>query len=168
MLIAASGQGYDCGMQELPAEICSYLSSHSVMTLATQGADGPWASAVFYALDGGSLVFLSAPTTRHACNLEQDDRCAATIQDDTADWKAVKGIQLEGRVQRLDGAEALQARERYAERHALVRPAAAMPPAIAEALAKVAWYRLLPTRMYYIDNARGFGHREEIVVGSPG
>ena len=155
-------------MRTLRADADAYLASHHVMTLATQGLEGPWASAVFYAMDGSSLIFLSAPTTRHARNLEQDARCAAAIQDDTGDWKAVKGMQIEGRVQRLDGPAALLARERYAERHALVSPAAAMPPAIAEALAKVGWYRLLPTRMYYIDNSRGFGHREEIAVASHG
>ena len=141
-------------MRALPADVDAYLASHHVMTLATQGPEGPWASAVFYAMDGSSLIFLSAPTTRHARNLEQDARCAAAIQDDTGDWKAVKGMQIEGRVQRLDGAAAMLARERYAERHALVSPAAAISPAIAEALAKIAWYRLLPTRMYYIDNAK--------------
>ena len=165
MLIPASGQGYDCGMRELPAEIGSYLSSHSVMTLATQGADGPWAAAVFYALDAGSLIFLSSPTTRHALDLEQDDRCAATIQDDTADWKTVKGIQLEGRVERLAGDDAARARDSYAERFPLISPLAKIPPAIADALARIAWYRLVPTRMYFIDNARGFGHREAVDLG---
>ncbi len=145
----------------LPPEVAAYLAGHSVMTLATQGADGPWASAVFYALDGGSLVFLSAPNTRHARNLDRDDRCAATIQDDTADWKAVKGIQLEGRVVRLAGDEATAAHRRYAEKFPLVSPLAKIPPAIIEALAKICWYRLTPSRLYFIDNARGFGHRDE-------
>ena len=30
-------------------------------------------------------------------------------------------------------------------------------------LAKIAWYRLLPTRMYFIDNSKGFGHRDEFL-----
>jgi uncharacterized protein YhbP (UPF0306 family) len=148
-------------MPTLPADVDAYLASHHVMTLATQGAEGPWASAVFYALDAGSLVFLSSPTTRHASNLEQDDRCAATIQDDTADWKAVKGIQLEGRVLRLAGDEAVAAYRRYADKFPIVSPLAKIPPAIAAALAKIRWYRLTPSRLYFIDNARGFGHRDE-------
>jgi uncharacterized protein YhbP (UPF0306 family) len=145
----------------LPPEVVAYLADHHVMTLASQGVDGPWASAVFYALDGGSLLFLSAPTTRHARNLELDDRCAVTIQDDIADWKAVKGIQLEGRVARLVGDEATAAHRRYAEKFPLVSPLAKIPPAIVEALARIRWYRLTPSRLYFIDNARGFGHRDE-------
>ncbi len=145
----------------LTPEVAAYLAGHNVMTLATQGTDGPWAAAVFYALDEGSLVFLSAPTTRHALNLEQDDRCAATIHDDTADWRAVKGMQLEGRVARLAGDEAAAAHRCYAEKFPLVSPLAKIPPAIVEALAKIRWYRLTPSRLYFIDNGKGFGHRDE-------
>ncbi len=149
----------------LPDGAAGYLAAHHVMTLATHGADGPWAAAVFYAWSDGGLIFLSAPTTRHARNLEQDARCAATIHDDTADWKAVKGIQLEGRVERLDGEAAASARRAYAEKFPLVSPLAKIPPAIVEALAKICWYRLVPQRLYFIDNALGFGHREEIDLG---
>jgi len=37
---------------------------------------------VFYASEGSSLIFLSAPKTRHCQNLAQDPRCAATIHED--------------------------------------------------------------------------------------
>jgi hypothetical protein len=50
----------------LPPQVAAYLAGHHVMTLATQGGEGPWAAAVFYASDGASLIFLSAPNTRHA------------------------------------------------------------------------------------------------------
>lgn len=149
----------------LPAEVAAYLAAHHVMTLATIGPDGPWAAAVFYAWHERSLVFLSAPTTRHARNLAADPRCAATIHDDTGDWKAVKGIQLEGRVQRLDGVEADGARTAYAERYPLLGPMSKIPLVISEALAKICWYRLVPMRMYFIDNARGFGHRDGFDLG---
>lgn len=162
---AAAPKRYHRAMRALPAEVEAFLACHHVMSLATQGPEGPWAAAVFYAMDCDSLIFLSSPSTRHALNLERDPRCAATIHDDTGDWKAVKGIQLDGRVFRLEGAEAMQARERYAQKHTLLGTGAEMPPAIVEALAKVAWYRLRPARLYFIDNARGFGHREAVDLG---
>jgi hypothetical protein len=145
-----------------PPEVASYLASHNVMTLATHGDEGPWAAAVFYAMDGNTLIFLSSPATRHPRNLERDDRCAATIHDDTADWRAVKGIQIEGRVARLSGNEAAEAHRRYAEKFPIVSPLTNIPPAIVEALARICWYRLTPSRLYFIDNAKGFGHRVEI------
>lgn len=152
---------------ELPDEVATYLATHHVMTLGTVGPGGPWAAAVFYAWHEGGLIFLSAPTTRHARNLAGDARCAATIHDDTGDWKAVKGLQIEGRVQRLDGAAAKAAREAYAGKFPLLSPLATLPPAITEALAKICWYRLAPARLYFIDNARGFGQRREFALEPP-
>lgn len=146
----------------LPPQVAGYLADHHVMTLATQGAEGPWAAAVFYATEGASLIFLSAPGTRHCRNLALDARCAATIQEDYSDWTQIKGIQLEGRVIELEGDEEKRAQALYGEKFPVVGPLAKVPPAIVKALAKVRWYRLVPERFHFIDNSRGFGHRDEI------
>lgn len=132
------------------------------MTLATHGAEGPWASAVFYANAGASLIFLSAPNTRHCRNLAQDSRCAATIQEDCDDWKQIKGIQLEGRVIELQGEEEKRARHLYGEKFPIVGVAAGVPSVIVKALARVRWFSLVPAHLYFIDNSKGFGHRDEI------
>lgn len=147
---------------ELPSQVVAYLGGHHVMTLATQGPDGPWACAVFYASDGASLIFLSAPDTRHCRNLAQDSRCAATIQEDCREWSQIKGIQLEGRVVELSGDEEKRAQRLYGEKFPIVGAVANVPPAIVKALAKVRWFRLAPERLHFIDNSKGFGHRDEI------
>jgi len=140
----------------------AFLEAHHVLTLATAGEEGPWAAAVFYASRGFTLWFLSAPTTRHARNLAARPRVAATVQEDTADWRAVRGVQLEGAVRLLEGAEAEEARALYGAKFPLVASGGGAPPEIAAALARVRWYRLAPERLYLIDNAAGFGKREEI------
>lgn len=149
----------------LAPELAAYLANHHVMTLATQGSNGPWAAAVFYAWVDGALIFLSSPKSRHGANLAQDGRCAATIQEDYSDWQQIKGVQLEGRVELLHGDAAARARAAYAEKFPIAGPLALIPPAIAEAFARVSWYRLAPDRLYFIDNAKGFGHRDELIVG---
>jgi uncharacterized protein YhbP (UPF0306 family) len=148
--------------ERLPPVVADYLAAHHVMTLATHGAEGPWASAVFYANEGASLIFLSAPTTRHCRNLALDARCAATIQEDCADWKQIKGIQLEGCVVELQGEEEKRAQHLYGEKFPVIGAAAGVPSAIVKALARVRWFRLVPERVYFIDNSKGFGHRDEI------
>lgn len=90
-----------------------YLRTHRVATLATMAGDGPWAAAVFYASDGEALYFLSSPNSRHCRNLEQDPRAAATIQGDYGDWSEIKGVQMEGNVSRLRGADEERARQLY-------------------------------------------------------
>jgi len=130
------------------------------MTLATQGTDGPWAAALFYAPDGDDLVFLSAPSSRHGRDLAREPRCAATIQGQEQDWRSIRGLQIEGVAAAVEGAEREQARRVYGERFPFVQPGAA-PAAIAEALVRVQWYRLRVARLLFIDNARGFGQRQE-------
>ncbi|HMN75312.1 MAG TPA: pyridoxamine 5'-phosphate oxidase family protein [Burkholderiaceae bacterium] len=144
----------------LPPEVAGYLAGQHVMTLATTGAAGPWAAAVFYAMQADDLIFLSSPQTRHCIDLAHDARCAATIQAQPGDWRSIQGVQIEGRVDELDGAALAAGREAYAERFPFVRPAGA-PAAIVAALARVRWYRLRVARLWFIDNARGFGDRRQ-------
>ncbi len=146
------------------ADVRGFLHTHHVATLATLAADGPWAAAVFYVNDGPDLYFLSSPNSRHCRNLEQDARAAATIQADTGDWREIKGVQLEGRVSLLAGVEEARARRLYAEKFSLIGDLARAPSAIVAALARVRWYRLAPTRLFFIDNAAGFGRRDEITL----
>jgi uncharacterized protein YhbP (UPF0306 family) len=150
----------------LRARVLAYLRAHHVMTLATHGAEGPWAAAVFYASDGFTLYWLSAPSSRHSANLAQSPRVAATIQGDTADWSQIKGVQLAGVACELSGDDAQRARACYGEKFPVVGNPALAPAAIVAAMAKVRWYRLVPERLYMIDNSVGFGHREEVVMGS--
>ena len=136
-----------------------YLRDHQVMTLATVGADGVWAAAVFYLNDEFDLIFLSAGHTRHGQNMRADPRVAAAIQEDYRDWPAIKGIQLEGTVALLDGEAREAAIALYRAKYPFI---AGADRSIQAALAKVNWYRLTPVRVYFIDNSKGLGHREEI------
>lgn len=150
----------------------AFLREHHVMTLATQGAEGPWAAAVFYAeheVDAGGirLVFLSSPTSRHGRALAQDARVAATIQRDYSEWPPIRGVQLEGDVRALEGDDETRGRALYGAKYPSVAHLARAPAAIVRALAKVRWYEIAVRRLYLIDNSLGFGHRDEIVPGDP-
>ena len=150
---------------EVRAQVLAYLQNHRVVTLATEADGNLWAAAVFYVSDGYTLYFLSSPTSRHCLNLANNPRVAATIQEDYADWMEIKGVQLEGVVSQLSGDEELLARQRYAEKFPFVGQLARAPQAIVRAMAKVRWYRLVPRRLFFIDNAAGFGARAEVDIG---
>lgn len=139
-----------------------HLQTHHVATLATSGADGPWAAAVFYVHDGWDLYFLSAPGSRHCINLAGHAQVAVTIQADYADWPGIKGVQLQGLVQELVGADETRARHLYGQKFPVVGKLAQAPAAIVKALAKVRWYRVRPQYLLFIDNTLGFGHREAV------
>lgn len=146
-------------MNDARQNALDYLNSHHVLTLATHGPEGLWAAAVFYASDGFRLYFLSAGHTRHAQNIAASPQVAATIQEDYADWSAIKGIQLEGTVRLLEGREREVAIALYAKKYSFLTQPVSV---IEKALAGVNWYCLTPSRLYFVDNGRGFGHRDEI------
>lgn len=138
-----------------------YLESHRVLTLATWGPEGVWAAAVFYASEDFRLTFLSAAHTRHAQNIATNPQVAATIQEDYHDWPAIKGIQLEGIVRQLEGLAKEAAIAQYQRKFAFLATAEAR---IQEAMTRVNWYTLIPARLYFIDNSKGFAHRDEITL----
>ncbi len=149
----------------LRERVQAYLREHNVMTLASLGEEGVWTAAVFYANEDFSFYFLSSPASRHCRNLARNPRASAAIHEDYADWREIKGVQLEGIASLLAGEEEAQARRLYGEKFPLVGKIAQAPDAIVRALAKVRWYRLVPDRLFFIDNSAGFGHRDEIDLG---
>ncbi len=146
---------------ELRDAALDYLHQHQVMTLATVGEDGPWAAAVFYVNLEFLFYFLSAAHTRHVQNFLERPRVAATIQEDYKDWPEIKGIQLEGLVSQLHGQQKRRALSLYEGKYPFISNA---PPQIRFALSRVSWFQLHPQRLYFIDNSKGLGHRDEILL----
>jgi uncharacterized protein YhbP (UPF0306 family) len=154
-------------MPDLKTQIIEYLKSHNTMTLATCAADNPWAATVFYASDDLRLYFFSAPESRHCQNLAANPRVAVTVQEDYKDWRAIKGIQLEGRVTATASViEKGKAMAIYAGKYPDVIKLFTNPSSgvFYQAFLKVRFYCVLPERVFYIDNEQGFGKRQELAV----
>lgn len=145
-----------------------YLRDHNVMTVATSGPEGLWAAAVFYANEDFTLYFLSAPHTRHAANIQAKPRVAVTIQEDYREWRDIKGIQLEGVAHALDGEAMQRAIEVFTAKYPFVGAQPGPPEEeVAGAMAGTRWYRVVPDRLYFVDNSKGLGHRDEISLAAP-
>ena len=115
---------------------------------------------MFYAVWQDSLIFLSAPHTRHCRNLQANPLASGSIQQDCADWQDIKGVQLEGRVEQIDSSHKQSVIDCYSAKFPVIGPDA--PSEIAKALDKISWFRLYPELMYFIDNSKGFGHRDKV------
>jgi uncharacterized protein len=152
----------------LKQQILEYLLSHNTMTVATCSGDVPWAATVFYASDEFTLYFFSSPDSRHIQNLSANPRVAVTIQEDYKDWRAIKGIQLEGRAVLVDGVlEKAKAMAIYARKYGDVIKLFTDPASgvFYKAFLKVRFYRVEPERLFFIDNQQGFGKRQEFDLG---
>jgi uncharacterized protein YhbP (UPF0306 family) len=152
---------------ELEQKVLEYLQSHNTMTLGTCREDSPWNATVFYSSDHFNLYFFSAPDSRHCENLAANPRVAVTIQEDYKDWREIKGIQLEGIVERIDSVLTKgRAMAIYARKYPDVIKLFTSPDSgvFYKAFLKVKFYRVVPERIFYIDNEGGFGKRRELVL----
>jgi uncharacterized protein YhbP (UPF0306 family) len=144
------------------------LESCRTATIATATAQGPWAAAVFFASDPDlRLYFVSDRNTRHGRDLAVNPAVAATVHGDCAAWSEIRGLQMSGRVEILDGDARAPGLEMYLAKFpevaALVRqPASADESRIASRLEAASLYRLTPGWVRVIDNTRGFGFRQEL------
>ncbi|MGH7810261.1 MAG: pyridoxamine 5'-phosphate oxidase family protein [Candidatus Binatia bacterium] len=151
----------------LKEQVLDYLRNHNTMTLATCAGDAPWAATVFFASDELRLYFFSAPESRHAHNLALNSKVAVTIQEDYRDWRAIKGIQLEGRVYPVDGVmEKAKAMAVYAGKYPAVIKLFTDPASgvFHKAFLKVRFYCVAPEKVFFIDNTQGFGKRQELAL----
>lgn len=137
-----------------------YLNKHHVLCLATAHEAQSWVSPVFYAICRDSLIFLSAPHTRHAKNIDENPLVSASVQEDYKDWTKIQGIQLQGNVELIGKPEIREAIRCYSDKFPVTGDQA--PAEIESALNKVTWYRLRPELVYFIDNSKGLGFREKI------
>lgn len=148
---------------DLEQRIGAFLDAYHVMSLATQGREGPHAANLFYARDGFALTWVSDPATRHSRDLAADARAAATVAPDYTDFAAIKGAQIAGEARRVtDDGERARLLALLAARYAFLGQMAAAPAKLREAFARTAVYQLRPVRIVLIDNSLGFGHKETL------
>lgn len=142
------------------------------MVLSTADGDRPWAAAVFYVQDRAlNLYFLSEDSARHSNHILKNQRVAATVNDDPDNWKKISGIQLEGTAAKVTSTvEKAKVLGLYLRKFPFVRSFLLLPGrALSEMVIggkKVSFsiYRLTPERILYLDNSKGFSHREELCL----
>lgn len=151
---------------ELRERVVDYLAARTTLNLATYGPAGLWACAVLYVQDGTRLYFTSVASTRHGQNMAATGLVVGTISDECTAWEAMRGLQLEGTVARVDD---LAERRRVVRAYLRRFPFAAglwNGETDADAIARDPgihdFYRITPTKLLFTDNAHAPGIREEL------
>jgi len=144
---------------ETRRKVLDVLSSHRVMTVATNRPDGwPQATTVGYASDGLTLYFLCALDSQKAANIARDDRISLTIDSDTRDPMAIRGLSMAARASvvhdRADIAKVINLLlQKYPEYRAMSPDISAMRT-----------IRVTPAVISLLDYSKGFGHTDLIKV----
>jgi len=155
--------------KELKETILEYVETHNSMSLATEGDGLPHAATLFYVNIGFQLYFVSSPSSRHGENIARNESVSATISEDYSGWSDIKGIQMEGRVEKVGG---IMENGRIVKAYVKKFPDVAdfflspkkLGQAIANKVAKVRFYKFVPGKIRFINNALDFGHREELIL----
>lgn len=171
--------------EKLKETILTYIREHYTMTIATALDGLPWAASLFYVNDGFTLYFLSDPATRHSMNIAENPLIAATVNEDYHDWRAIKGVQMEGKVELVsEEAEIAKVVAIYAKKYPYVtlflKSIMTRFPKVVSYLEKILaklpflpefttpfpakFYKFVPSKIYFIDNEKSFGVRQELAI----
>ena len=121
----------------------------------TQGDDGPWAAAA--PMPTTTLTSFSCHRARAATPVTSWTGQGSLSTRTTAIGGPFAVFSSKVRRQswkRRQGTAISRYRRRF--------PFVATASELAEAFARVSWFRLRPARLYFIDNSKGFGHRDEV------
>ncbi len=152
--------------EELRETIQLYLAEHHAMTLATSSEDVPWATSVFYAHSGFALYFVSSSNSRHAQNIAKNPLVAAAINQDYSDWQAIRGVQLQGKAERVGPLEFPKVFALYCQKFPSVKGMLTEGGMfrVAGKLISAHFYQVTPTQIHYLDNREAFGRRRELIL----
>ncbi|MFQ5671442.1 MAG: pyridoxamine 5'-phosphate oxidase family protein [Acidobacteriota bacterium] len=139
----------------------SLLAENRIMTLATWGAEGPWAAPVLYARETNpaavSLYFMSRLSTRHVKDLLTKPRVAAAIHPN--ETRPLRGLQIDGTAELLRGKEALRAIRIYLRRFPLAKGHFSIRAVVQESL-DLRFFRFSPERVFILSEEHfGWGNR---------
>ena len=101
---------------------------------------------------------------------KSNDKVAATVNPECDNWHDVKGLQISGKVEIVEGVERAKALAIYLKKFPQIDALYAKPQGeheetIAKRLKAANFYKVVPAIIRVIDNNRGFGWREEFIPG---
>jgi nitroimidazol reductase NimA-like FMN-containing flavoprotein (pyridoxamine 5'-phosphate oxidase superfamily) len=144
------------------AQILRLLDEHRIMSLATLRPDGwPQATTVGYINDGLTLYFLCGKESQKAKNLARDNRVSLTIDRDTSDPLAIRGLSMAARATTVPDQSEIQQTMRvmlpkkYPEYGSMMGTVD---------LSAVVVFKVTPEVISVLDYSKGFGHCELVTV----
>jgi hypothetical protein len=150
--------------QEILARVRALLGDETTLSLATTGDDGEACLApVFYIADEElALYWLSSKSSRHSRNLLGRPRAAAAVYRNTANWREILGVQMDGAASMVnDPARRTAIVKAYCERFhlgTLIRPL----------IRRSDLFVFQPDSIRLIDNAQLFAGKIELLRGPEG
>jgi uncharacterized protein YhbP (UPF0306 family) len=102
--------------------IDKYLEDTQMMQVITTRGDQGWGTTVYFAYDNDlNLYWISRPERRHSQEIESNPKVGGVIVKFHTYGEKVRGLQLEGIAERLQGEEAERGLAVYSSRYSIPR-----------------------------------------------
>ena len=138
--------------KQVAQEVLDFLAEQKTLTLATSGADGPWAATLTYVNDGSELYVWTRPSSNTAKHIDENPTAAFTIDHYSDDWRQTKGIQGRGKCSVVTGEDIAKAADLFGQKYPALRPGST---------SAVVFYRIDPDDLEYIDNSGDVGEGDD-------
>lgn len=158
-------QGGRMTPQECLSAMEALVCSQKVMTLAVALEAGAWSSPVYYIYHQRAFYFFSSPDSRHIRESKnKDGRAGASIFADAVAFDDIRGIQMTGIIEAA-GKCAAPVAAAYLKRFNIFH-AGMDALAFIRQQYRAAFYRFIPCKLIYMDNAVFMGFKKELEFGS--
>jgi uncharacterized protein YhbP (UPF0306 family) len=148
--------------ESLKISICRYLVRHTTLSLATCHNGRPWSTNLFYASDDDCrLYFVSSATTLHCKQIAVNPRVSVSISRQCADWKGIKGLQLDGVARVVSEVDRETVVELYLAKFPDLKKLH-QASEIFRIFKESSFYQISPEWIRLIDNSKRFKHKDEM------
>ncbi len=144
-----------------------YITSHDTMCLASSYRGRAWSTPLFYQVDSDlHLYFISDPNTRHIQNALNNSSIAVSIFEQKQPWQAIQGVQIEGHLATVSDENRRHVEALYCEKFPFINKLLETTDnddakQVKEHFLASKFYAVTPDFVRFIDNAQGFGFKEE-------
>lgn len=137
---------------EVPDDVIQFLGQCKTLTLATVGGDGkPHAATQVYVNDGTTIYIWSHAGTTTAEHIGDGATVAFAVDEYADDASKTKGIQGTGAASPAGGEDVARAGDLFGSKFPGLRPGAS---------GAVAFFRIEPDELHFVDNSKGDGAPE--------
>ena len=143
-------------MDAVKTNISAYLASHVYLRLGTVTAHcKPQVHSVGYVYEGCTVYFVTDRKSRKAENIFRNSAVADTVDENYENVMGIQGIQMEGQASLVTmETEAMRILDLMVQNFADMEKTAPNPDLVI--------FKIEPTRGYFLDNTRAFGHRDMV------
>ena len=141
------------------------IQTQKTLVLATADPE-PWSAPVYYVYQQPSFFFFSSERSRHISDALASERCAASIFRDGDDWRDIEGLQMDGKLERVQlGGRAVSVFRAYLEKFPSVKKSfldVTLDLTRFTQHFRTKLYAFVPDHVFYLNNQTGLDKRQEI------